>query len=85
MEILYYDSRKCDPICWDATTPLQRKAAILSLFTLFDKNWEFYTGMDEYPEDLKKAEAEIERLRKGYVSEDHVMHKEYVEKITKFI
>lgn len=83
MEILFYDNRKADPICWDASTPEKRKAAILALFKHLDEDWEMYTGLDEYPADLTKADTELKRLREGYVSEDHVMHKEYVEKITK--
>ncbi|MBA7665289.1 hypothetical protein ES703_73359 [subsurface metagenome] len=64
MEILLYENRKIDPICWDASTPEKKKASLLALFRYFDKR-KFYASLEGFPKGLARAEKEIAAFKEG--------------------
>lgn len=74
MEILLYENRKIDPICWDASTPEKKKAALLALFRYFDK-WKFYVSLEGLPKKLAEAENEIAALKEGKAVVNPILHK----------
>lgn len=80
MRVLVYENRKADPVCWDASTPEKKGAAVLCLFRHLDRDWEFYTGLDEYPKDLEEAKKKLETLEMTELPWDHALYRDYVDK-----
>jgi len=53
--VLIYTNRKIDMMVWPFTTPEERRAAVLALFTYLDTEWEAYSELHDARLDRARA------------------------------